>query len=335
MVAAMPLVVVWFEGGKTTQSQWITFVVMWIIFFGGILLFTNIILFQSAHFDHIRPLTVVECVYLLSQILTTVGYGDITPAKPRGQLFIGLYVVFSLLIIANVVSEVSDIVMRRTREYIDALYKESAAGFERQAGFHGKLRPKVNYNNLLKCLVAYLFFVVIGVLFFTLYPGEGKTLFQAIYMSIITLSTVGFGWFTPVTEAGKVFAAFWMLFGSASLVALVGAFTECMEQRKALERYCPKALVQESEKKARMLGDRTDLAGFLKFSLLSSSSITEEEIVEIEKAFKELRPDSKGTVSTAEATRWINQGHNSPRTHRNAFGLNPAHREHDRHRGSS
>merc|ERR1712190_391482 len=38
---------------------------------------TNIVEFNSAHWTGSRPLTTVEAVYLLSQILTTVGYGDI------------------------------------------------------------------------------------------------------------------------------------------------------------------------------------------------------------------------------------------------------------------
>merc|ERR1712032_237470 len=64
-------------------------------------------------------------------------------------------------------------------------------------------------------------FLVGGAAFFVLYPGEEKTLAQAVYMSLITLSTVGFGAFTPSTHAGMVIGAFWMLFGTASLVAVV------------------------------------------------------------------------------------------------------------------
>merc|ERR1719409_254201 len=75
------------------------------------------------------------------------------------------------------------------------------------------------------------------VIFFSQYPGEGKTVFQAVYMSVITLSTVGLGYFTPVTEAGMIFGAFWMLFGTASLVSVIGNFTELMVKYNEYERF--------------------------------------------------------------------------------------------------
>merc|ERR1712125_182797 len=88
MIAGLPLIIMKIEGGNITRTQHYLFVVMWIIFLGGVVLFTNIIVFQSVHFEETRPLTIIECIYFLAQILTTVGYGDVTPAKPRGQVFV-------------------------------------------------------------------------------------------------------------------------------------------------------------------------------------------------------------------------------------------------------
>merc|ERR1719291_967610 len=102
----------------------------------------------------------------------------------------------------------------------------------------------------------YAFFVMIGVLFWHFYPGEGKTWLQGVYMSVITLSTVGFGAFTPQTEAGKVFGAFWMLWGSMALLGLVGAFAEVHEQRKCLERFNPDEANNQKEAVIEKLGDK-------------------------------------------------------------------------------
>ena len=64
----------------------------------GIYLFTQMLLFNSVHFDvEERTLTLVETIYLLSQIITTVGYGDITPSRMRGQIFVALYVFFAII----------------------------------------------------------------------------------------------------------------------------------------------------------------------------------------------------------------------------------------------
>merc|ERR1719352_1712780 len=85
-------------------------------------------------------------------------------------------------------------------------------------------------------LLVFLFFDVTWILFFHLYPGEGKSWSEATYMSIITLSSVGFGWFTPVTEGGMIFGAFWMLFGTAALVNVISNFTSLMVHMKNHER---------------------------------------------------------------------------------------------------
>merc|ERR1719379_2122555 len=90
---------------------------MWLAVFGGIYLFCNVIIFNSPHFKEQRPLYLVECIYMMSQVITTVGYGDITPAFPRGQIFVALYVLMAIFVIANIVSEVIDYVAKRAELY--------------------------------------------------------------------------------------------------------------------------------------------------------------------------------------------------------------------------
>merc|ERR1719378_1775818 len=102
----MPFIIPVLDQKPPTKTQKIVGVCMLVVLWGGFYLFTNIILFQSVHFKRIRPLTVVECMYFMSQVITTVGYGDITPAKVRGQVFVGLYVLGALFIISMVVSDV-------------------------------------------------------------------------------------------------------------------------------------------------------------------------------------------------------------------------------------
>merc|ERR1719221_1792560 len=78
-------------------------------------------------------------------------------------------------------------------------------------GFFSMKPPELEAMRVVVSTFNFLVLVALGVLFYHLYPGEEKTVFNAVYMSVITLSTVGFGVVTPQTEAGKVFGAFWML----------------------------------------------------------------------------------------------------------------------------
>lgn len=325
MVCCMPLVAIKLEGRNVvTRSQMMIFGVMWTTFLVGVFLFTNVLYFQSVHFDGIRSLTLVECVYLFSQILTTVGYGDIVPAKPRAQVFVGMYVIFNLLIIAHVISDVSDIISRHSRAYYNRLVKAAASqlmipGFSPDAVDDdekpeaAKKQPSVvlgqvtaeimrqqcpplAWGQLAKFSLAFLMWCIIGVIFFTYYPGEERTVAVAVYMTIISLSTVGFGVYTPITEGGKVFAAFWLLFGSATLMAVVGSFTQLMDQMRTREKFVQQFSEKKMQQDTAQLADRVDLHDFIVFALRKSNVVRERTIQAIDATFTELGPDMQGFV---------------------------------------
>ncbi|CAE8706136.1 unnamed protein product [Polarella glacialis] len=157
----------------------------------------------------------------MSQIITTMGYGDITQAKPLGQVFVGLYVLGALFVISMLVSQLTAHVAQMAEEYCKKLSSSSQSVEQLESGRSSALlvisgKPPVpDSKGLKKALVVFFALQAICVLFFHYWPAEG-----------ITLSTVGFGAFTPVTEGGMIFGAFMMLFGSAALINVIGAFAE-------------------------------------------------------------------------------------------------------------
>lgn len=50
---------------------------------------------------------------------------------------------------------------------------------------------------------------------------EGWTWLDSIYFSVVTISTVGFGDFSPETSAGKIFTIFYIIIGLGIFVAAV------------------------------------------------------------------------------------------------------------------
>jgi hypothetical protein len=211
----------------------------------GIIVFTQIIEFQSPHFSEVRTLSIEEAVYLVSQIVTTVGYGDITPAYPSGQVFVGFFVFLAIMLAGQMISELTQlydqrigVLLRRASLSMEVL-TESVSVKLAAYNYRGDAQAEAGKTNavvqrhrhavwtaaipMMHSAIAFLFFAIVGATFFVMFPGENKTPHQAVYMSLITLSTVGFGAFTPNTHGGMVFAAFWMLFGVASLASLVSS----------------------------------------------------------------------------------------------------------------
>ncbi|CAK0911880.1 unnamed protein product [Prorocentrum cordatum] len=195
LIGSMPVVGAVGSGGLTkTHVLESAFLYTWLL--GGLYMFTNVLIFQSPHFQHPRPLCLEESVYLFAQILTTVGYGDITPARPRGQLCVGIFVFTAVLLISSMVQDMLGVF----RTMMEASMDGADEGERSKSPRSEQHALKKAFEPVVYASIVFCFFAAGGTLFFTYYPGEEKTLAEAVYMSLITLSTVGFGAFTPSTH---------------------------------------------------------------------------------------------------------------------------------------
>jgi len=301
----------------------------------GIMLFHKVLLFQSSHFVTQRSLTFVECVYLMSQIITTVGYGDITPADEMSQIIVAVYVMLSLLIIANVASEAVAAFAIRTSKFAAELRKgiqmniigrlprtvtgsetsketaekhESSVGLRRSNSQKWRSSvdlPPLPWPSLLQSLFVYLLFCVMGCTFYVNYPGENKTLLDGMYMSVITLSTVGFGAVTPSTEGGKVFCSFWMLFGSAALFTFVGDFMALIVMMKQRETWNAEEEIKKGVEQIKQLPSKLTPHEFMKFSLVQRGLMKQKDVAMLDRAFLRLNPSADGTISKEDAHRFL------------------------------
>lgn len=227
LIGSLPAVLAW-SYKYVTRTQVFESVLLYSWLLGGLYLFTEVLIFQSPHFSEPRSLSTEEAVYLFAQILTTIGYGDITPARPRGQLCVGIFTVLSVLLIAHTVQELFEFFQTVIERRLGIDDDSDEADLDLECAATEEQRLKAAFEPVIYTSLMFCFFVAVGTAFFVYYPGEGKTLSQGVYMALMTLSTVGFGAFTPSTHAGMVFGAFWMVFGSASLVSVVtsrGAFS--------------------------------------------------------------------------------------------------------------
>lgn len=289
LIASAPLLLATLAEEQLTRTHMCESVALIVWLGGALFFFTNVLKFQSLHWEGTRPLTIVEAVYLLSQILTTVGYGDITPAFPRGQVLVGINVIIALCLYGSLITEVMGIVNNRVKK---AIARSKAVDPDHATPLKKWTRGReVDKSGIIRSAIFFGSTATIGVLFWHFYPGEGKTWLQAVYMSVITLSTVGFGAFNATTEGGKVFGAFWMLVGVASLGALVGSFIEFMLQQKQSEMRSVEDDMVEFKRILDACVDKTgklDKIRFLKYGLMLTKDVKQNQFDKIEARFQKL-----------------------------------------------
>lgn len=188
---------------------------------------------------------IVTSLYVIVQLMTTVGYGDITPKHNMTRLVTVLFILFSLVFVAHFLNEMVSSTMERLKS---AMHKKLLANVESpQSGLRRSITaPIVNWSDATKQVMfaSALFggFVLFGTVFYAIYEscscsyeqtfvagceeksydrcietgGKQKTLFLSFYMSIVTLTTVGFGDVTPSTMLGRLIGLPWMIFGVAA-----------------------------------------------------------------------------------------------------------------------
>ena len=82
---------------------------------------------------------------------------------------------------------------------------------------------------------------------------EGYPFLDAVYMTVITISTVGFGEIHTLSEAGRVFTVFLILSGVGSLAFAAQAVTEMMLERASNPKFKTESHGKENRQIERAL----------------------------------------------------------------------------------
>ena len=94
-------------------------------------------------------------------------------------------------------------------------------------------------------LLYFIFLVTLGSIGFYLLGENNWSWVDSIYMTVITLSTVGYGEVHPLTEAGKIWAVLVIIFGVTGIGVLLRTFREEFIQ---IEQYRVKKMMKKISK---------------------------------------------------------------------------------------
>jgi len=241
-------------------------------------------------------LTYCQAIYLMSQIITTTGYGDITPKSELGMLFSTFYILVSALVFSGILMELIDYVVDKQQSQVDNALSQMLDGQEVSQSFLQR------HTNLLMASLFFGLSALVWMFFFMFYCDEeagiceGLTLVQAFYFAIVTLCGVGFGDIVPRTQAGELFAAGVSVVGIVTYLNLVGAISDCMLKAKKSAHLS--SLSESQFTAADLSNDGTvDLYEFTRFILTKFNMVSAEVLDEIKHNFSELDANGSGDIT--------------------------------------
>ncbi|OWM73045.1 hypothetical protein CDL15_Pgr001159 [Punica granatum] len=227
--------------------------------------------FQRESFSASETHPVVDALYFCIVTMCTIGYGDITPNSPTTKLFSIMFVLvgfgFIDILLSGMVSYVLDLqenyflraVKQKGENYMDA---KSGAG----PGSYfidvkkGRMRIRMKVGLALGVVV-----LCIGIGAGVMHFVERLGWLDSLYLSVMSVTTVGYGDRAFSTFSGRIFASVWLL---VSTLAVARAFLYLAEARvDKRQRRMTKWVLGHDMTVADFLAADIDNNGFVRYML--------------------------------------------------------------------
>lgn len=267
----------------------------------------SIYYFNRDHFSGLETHPIVDALYFCIVTMCTIGYGDIAPVTPAAKLFSCFFVLVGFGFIDIMLSGVVNYVLDLQENMI--LNSSTHAGVNNgaeESGFSpidyifdfakGRMRIRLKVGLALGVVL-----LSIGMGALVLYFVESLDWIDSLYLSVLSVTTVGYGDRAFRTLPGRLFASFWLLF---STLMVARAFLYLAEARidKRHRRIANWVLHRQITVKDLLAADINN-NGFLSkseyivFKLKEMGKIEEREILEICKQFNKLDSSNSGKIT--------------------------------------
>ncbi|MEE6473565.1 hypothetical protein FKM82_010083 [Ascaphus truei] len=177
--------------------------------------------------------------FFAGTVITTIGYGNLSPSTVAGQVFCVFYALFGVPLNLAFLNQVG----KGLNAHLVAL---------------GRCAQQPGGSGVMKLLMM-AFFVTVGTLLFLVFPPmifshvEGWSYGEAFYFAFITLSTIGFGDYVLGTDPSKHYisvyrslAALWIIFGLAWLALIFKLAADLVEKFLHLKMHKAQVIKEEN-----------------------------------------------------------------------------------------
>jgi len=162
--------------------------------------------------DDLQKWTPLGAIFFLTQLTTTIGYGNTACQTHLGQMMTIVFLFIGIPLMGYTIYTMAIIDMYVTKSVADKMGVKTDSQTKQAA--------------LLAC--AFGIFLLLGSLVYHML--EGWTYLEALYFSFTTLTTIGFGDYLPTTAASKIFSIFYIILGLGNCASIIALLTVNVEK---------------------------------------------------------------------------------------------------------
>lgn len=281
------------ERASSIIRQAVLFLLLYLIL--GVIVYA----FNRDHFSGIETHPVVDALYFCIVTMCTIGYGDITPLTPATKIFACIFVLIGFGFIDILLSGVVNYVLDLQESLILSGIRRNEP--HQHTNFivdvhKGRMRIRLKVG-----LALGVVFLCIGIGSSVLYFVEHLDWVDSLYLSVLSVTTVGYGDRAFKTLPGRLFAAFWLLF---STLAVARAFLYLVEARiDKRQRRVAKWVLQREVTVEDLLAARINNHDFMRkseyaiYKLKEMGKIEEKDILQICNQFSRLDRHNLGKIT--------------------------------------
>eukprot|EP00605_Chrysophyceae_sp_TOSAG23-4_P000823 GSChrysophyteH1.ASY1.ANO1.913.1 assembled CDS len=230
------------------------------------------LLFSSVVYWYMEDLEYGDAFYLSLITFTTIGYGDISPTRDSTKIFTCIFVFVNLLLVGQLLDYVVDTVVEQRRqdqqEFLENVFDSETKESDSERHSHWISKEYMALYEALGTAVSMIGGTIfVGTLFFSLIVDD-HTVIDSIYLSCMSISTVGYGDVVPTNKWSKAFGCVYAVVGTVTFGSAVSGFVGSVSEFR---------LLAKNEK--ALSNSVLDYETFLKADADGSDSVSKEEFV--------------------------------------------------------